>query len=167
MLTAYATVVHIEVVKDTNTTTGSAPRRYDTITLATIISTQAHNGQFRKDGITPYIEHIMAVVDRLFDEGADDDTLAVALLHDTLEDAPSFTAGRLMKLGIPENIIEAVKAVTKQDGEDYDLYLERVKANPIAAKVKIADMLSNLADTPSEKQKAKYAKGLKALGYTQ
>jgi (p)ppGpp synthase/HD superfamily hydrolase len=109
----------------------------------------------------------MAVVDRLFDEGADDDTLAVALLHDTLEDAPSFTADRLMKLGIPENIIEAVQAITKQDGEDYDLYLERVKANPIAAKVKIADMLSNLADAPSEKQKAKYAKGLKALGYIQ
>jgi (p)ppGpp synthase/HD superfamily hydrolase len=137
----------------------------DTITLAAIISAQAHSGQFRKDGTTPYIEHIMAVVIRLTDEGADDNTLAVALLHDTLEDAPSFTAGRLRELGIPDNIIEAVEAITKRDGEDYDAYLERVKANPIASKVKIADMLSNLADTPSEKQKAKYAKGLKALGY--
>lgn len=139
----------------------------DTITIAAIISAQAHKGQFRKDGTTPYYSHIMAVVTRLTEETADEDTLAVALLHDTLEDAPSFTAGRLRNLGIPDNIIEAVEAITKQDGEKYEAYLERVKANPLASKVKIADMLCNLADTPSEKQKAKYAKGLKALGYTQ
>lgn len=135
----------------------------DTITIATMIAAYAHEGQFRKDKTTPYIEHIMAVVNRLADEGADDDILAVALLHDTLEDAPSFSSRRLRYLGVPNNIIEAVEAITKQEGEDYDLYLERVKANPLAAKVKIADMLCNLADTPSEKQKAKYAKGLAAL----
>jgi (p)ppGpp synthase/HD superfamily hydrolase len=140
---------------------------YKILDIAAFISAYAHDGQTRKDGVTPYSDHIIAVYNRLNLAGEAEDTLAVALLHDTLEDCPDITPDKLARLGIPENIIEAVQAITKQDGEDYDLYLERVKANPIAAKVKIADMLSNLADTPSEKQKAKYAKGLKALGYTQ
>jgi hypothetical protein len=46
---------------------------------------------------------------------------------------------------------------------DYDDYPERVAASPIAAKVKIADMLSNLADDPTPKQIRKYAKGLLRL----
>ena len=138
-----------------------------TLDMAMHIAEYAHDGQTRKDGTTPYFDHIITVYNRLNLAGEGEDVLMTALLHDTIEDCQDIAPEKLAYLGIPKIIIEAVIAITKQDGEDYDLYLERVKANPIAAKVKIADMLSNLADTPSEKQKAKYAKGLKALGYTQ
>ena len=39
-------------------------------------------------------------------------------------------------------------------------YLARVKENPIALKVKIADMLCNLADDPTPRQVEKYRKGM-------
>jgi hypothetical protein len=50
--------------------------------------------------------------------------------------------------------------MTHKDGESYGKYLEPIKNNPLAKKVKIADMLANLADSPTEKQIQKYAKGL-------
>jgi hypothetical protein len=42
-------------------------------------------------------------------------------------------------------------------------YLRRIKSDPVAKRVKIADMLANLGDRPSERQIVKYAKGLLIL----
>jgi len=44
--------------------------------------------------------------------------------------------------------------------KSYEDYLEDVKKNPLARTVKIADMLSNLADNPTKNQIIKYSKGL-------
>ena len=54
-------------------------------------------------------------------------------------------------------------AVHRTGGPDYEDYLGGIKGNPIAKKVKIADMLSNLSDHPSDRQIVKYAKGLLLL----
>ena len=53
-----------------------------------------------------------------------------------------------------------VELLTKSDGLAYELYLERIRSDPVAKRVKIADMLANLSDTPSEHQIVKNAKGL-------
>ena len=45
----------------------------------------AHDGQLRKSG-DPYITHPVAVAEILADLGLDANTLAAALLHDTVED---------------------------------------------------------------------------------
>ena len=46
-----------------------------------------HEGQFRKDGMTPYISHPIAVCDMMTSDGiTDTKLLAVALLHDVIED---------------------------------------------------------------------------------
>ncbi len=41
-------------------------------------------------------------------------------------------------------IANAVVAMTKQDGEAYDDYLSRVKANPLARAVKLKDLAHNM-----------------------
>lgn len=47
---------------------------------------EAHEGQFRKDKKTPYIEHPVRVVEILTDFHADEDTLISTILHDVPED---------------------------------------------------------------------------------
>jgi (p)ppGpp synthase/HD superfamily hydrolase len=66
----------------------------------------------------------------------------VALLHDIVEDTP-ITLDDLRKT-FSEEIVQAVDAMTKQENtEPFIGYLKRAKANPIARKVKIADMIHN------------------------
>jgi len=120
------------------------------------IALNAHHGQFRRDGKTPYIEHPAAVVSRL---QGDDSAQAVAWLHDVLEDTDE-TVESLQSKSVPADVLKAVEVLTKTNGQRYEDYIENVKANPLATKVKIADMLSNLADSPTERQIRKYAKGL-------
>ena len=56
-----------------------------------------------------------------------------------------------------------MELLTKNDGLEYEQYLRRIKSDPVAKRVKIADMLANLGDRPSERQIVKYAKGLLIL----
>lgn len=123
------------------------------------IATQAHEGQFRRDGVVPYIEHPKAVAGRV---SGDAETQAVAWLHDVIEDS-DHTADTLLKAGIPSHLVSDVVLLTKTREMVYEDYLDRIASSPIATKVKIADMLSNLADKPTKKQIRKYAKGLLKL----
>jgi hypothetical protein len=50
--------------------------------------------------------------------------------------------------------------LTKTEGAKYEDYLAAIRRDPIARKVKVADMLANLGDSPTERQVLKYAKGL-------
>jgi len=129
------------------------------LALAISLATKAHEGQTRFDG-TPYIRHPEAVADS-FPVGSDG-LKTVAWLHDTLEDT-SLTAQALLDAGIDSWYVNAVVALTKTPGEDYDDYLKRVKANEMAKKVKIYDILHNLSDSPSRNMVKKYAKALKFL----
>lgn len=119
----------------------------------------AHAGQTRRDRKTPYITHIKRVMARLDRGPLREEVLAVAALHDVLEDS-DLTVTDLRNAGIPEVVVAAVWVLTKMRDEDYDAYLSLVKANPLARAVKIADMLDNLSDSPTPAQIRKYAKGL-------
>ena len=102
------------------------------------IALQAHAGQLDKAG-KPYILHplrIMAKMDT-------DEEMAVALLHDTIEDSP-ITAESLLDAGIPSKIVDAVQSLTKSYGENYYQFIERVLKNELAIKVKKADIEDNL-----------------------
>lgn len=117
-----------------------------------------HRGQYRFDGVTPYIVHPRAVaasVKGLLEK-------QVANLHDSLEDTECTTID-LFYYGFSVEVVEAVVVLTKKDGQTYEDYLALVKANPLAKAVKIADMLANLNDTPTKNQVKKYAKGLQFL----
>ena len=124
------------------------------------IAATAHKGQYRRDGKTPYIKHPMSVADRVTKYGHE--YVSVAYLHDVLEDT-NVSVQDLYDLDVPTNIVVAVIQLTKHKGINYDDYLKNIKSNELARRVKIADILSNLADDPSDKQIVKYAKGLTYL----
>ena len=122
------------------------------------LATQAHAGQFRRDGKTPYINHPRDVVSRV----EDIDAKIVAWLHDVLEDT-DVTEEALYDSGFTYPQIHAIKLLTKQPGQSYDDYLDYITMSNIARRVKIADMQSNLADDPTERQIEKYSAGLDKL----
>lgn len=101
------------------------------------IATKAHEGQYDKSGV-PYIEHPKHVA-----EGVHGDiSKATAYLHDVIEDT-DVTADDLRRVGIPEEVVEAVVVLTHGEHENYYDYIRRVKKNPIAKEVKIADLKHN------------------------
>lgn len=123
------------------------------------LATRAHEKQFRRDGVTPYIRHPEAVAQRV---AGDPVAEAAAWLHDVLEDT-TVSSDELRAEGVPEDVIARVILLTNKGTIGYDRYLSGIKADPVAKKVKVADMLANLADHPSERQIIKYAKGLLIL----
>ena len=124
--------------------------------IAFALAVFAHEGQTRRDGITPYIEHPKAVMSRC----KTDDEKAVAAGHDILEDNKAIIPEYLLSAGLKPHIVEAIKILTKTKNKSYTDYLKDVKGNTLARTVKIADMISNLCDDPTEKQVVKYVKGL-------
>ena len=120
----------------------------------------AHQGQFRRDGKTPYFEHVDGVA-RLV-KPQTPENIATAYLHDVVEDT-RYTLNDLSKIGMPDKVVDAVNRLTTTKGMDYTMYLTSIKCNSIARAVKIADMTYNLNDTPSPKQIEKYTKGLEYL----
>lgn len=117
---------------------------------ASIFAIRCHKGQFRWDGVTPYITHPIAVSEKFKDEKFK----AVALLHDVIEDC-NVGYSDLIKVGIPEDVAEAVLALTRAQGQDYLEYILALKSNEMARQVKIADINHNLLTVPIGKQ-AKY-----------
>ena len=130
----------------------------DTLELSRRIASKAHAGQARRGG-APAINHASAVAGRV---RGDDEAEAVAWLHDVLEDT-EWSRDDLWAEDIPEKIINAVQILTHPKHEPYIDYINRVKTNALARKVKLADIQSNLEDSPSERQKEKYTKALKIL----
>ena len=129
-----------------------------TLQLALTVATQAHKGQTRNDG-SPYIIHPRRVSEAIKKAGGSEDAQMVAMLHDTIEDT-MITEQDLVEYGFSPEVIKAVVAVTKIKGGVYADYLAGVKKNKLALIVKIADMVDNITDAPSQKQKDKYLKGL-------
>ena len=73
----------------------------------------------------------------------DTDAKIVAVLHDVLEDTPT-SAEDLLALGFSTNIVNAVLAVTKKDGENRFQAVQRTVKNPISCTVKLADLSDNM-----------------------
>lgn len=103
-----------------------------------LLAIVAHRGQTDKQG-QPYIYHPAWVAGHL---GTDEEK-TVAWLHDVIEDT-EFTLADLRCLGLNCKIIDALEAITKRDGESYKKYINRVKKNELATKVKLVDLRHNM-----------------------
>ena len=64
-------------------------------------------------------------------------------MHDLIEDT-DYELDDLIAIDFDAEIVDAVEAITKVEGEEYDDYLKRVKANPIARAVKLSDLRHNM-----------------------
>ena len=102
------------------------------------IAVKSHSGQLDKAGEF-YILHPMRMMKKMDTE----EEKITAVLHDVVEDS-QVTINDLRKEGFPERILKAVNALTKRKGESYKKSIERVKKNPLAIKIKIADFEDNM-----------------------
>ena len=124
----------------------------------------AHRDQTDKSGM-PYVFHPFHLAEQMTDEY----TTTVALLHDVVEDT-DITFDNLAAEGFPEQVISALKLLTHEDGVEYMDYVARIKDNPIAKAVKLADLKHNSdtsrldsVDEKALKRVAKYAEAMRLL----
>ncbi len=105
---------------------------------AITIACKAHEGQTDKSG-KPYILHPL----RLMLQFDDIEAQIVAVLHDTVEDS-DVSLDDLKREGLSATIVEAIECLTKRDGEKYMDFIRRLSQNPLARKVKMADLKDNM-----------------------
>ena len=101
------------------------------------ISFDAHKNQLDKSGM-PYVYHPFHVAEQMKDEYS----TCVALLHDVVEDT-DITLDELKSNEFPDDVIEALSLMTHSDDVPYLDYIRNLKDNPIARKVKSADLAHN------------------------
>lgn len=134
---------------------------------ALTIAYRAHHGQLDKSGM-PYIFHPVHLAEQMKDEIS----VCVALLHDVLEDT-AVTAKELEML-FPHEVMIPVKLLTREKGIDYFEYIKKLRDNPVAMTVKLADLEHNMDQTrfagcaqvsreQLNKWKNKYSKAKKIL----
>lgn len=119
-----------------------------TVERAIEISVEAHRNQSDKSGES-YVLHPL----KLMLEMDTETEMKVAVLHDVAEDSP-WTLEDLRDDGFSTEVVEAVKHLTKAkylrddelgvDVEDYGEFIDRVKENETARKVKLADIEHNM-----------------------
>jgi (p)ppGpp synthase/HD superfamily hydrolase len=113
-------------------------RKSPSLEEAIALAATAHAGQKDMAG-EPYILHPLRVMLSLRTQ---EERLA-AILHDTVEDT-SITLKKLRSLGYSERVIAAIDALSRRDDETYEEFTERVAKNPLAVRVKLADIADNL-----------------------
>lgn len=102
------------------------------------IAIKAHGRQLDRNN-QPYIGHPF----RVMDAGQTLEEKIVGVLHDLIENT-NLTVTDLSTEGFSEEIIDAVHALSKLNNEDYIHYIERVKRNDLAVRVKLNDLTDNM-----------------------
>ena len=125
---------------------------------------EAHKGQVDKTGV-PYVFHPFHVAEQMTDEA----TTVVALLHDVVEDT-EYTLEDIAALGFGQDIVGAVALMTHEDDVPYLDYVARLKSNPLARVVKLADLAHNSdlsrlgkVDDKTRRRLEKYKKAIALL----
>ena len=109
-----------------------------TLEDAILLAVKAHRGRKDKAGAV-YILHPLTVMLHMKTK----DERIVAVLHDVVEDT-KYTLEDLRKAGYSQKVLRSLDYLTKRDGEEYEEFIKRVKHNPLARKVKMADLKDNL-----------------------
>ena len=125
---------------------------------------EAHRDQTDKSGM-PYVFHPFHLAEQMTDEY----TVTVALLHDVVEDT-DITFEDITGMGFPAEVTDALKLLTHDDAVEYMDYVAKIKHNPIAKAVKLADLSHNSdtsrldsVDEKALKRVEKYAAAIKLL----
>lgn len=109
-----------------------------TLEKALHLAVNNHLGQKDRFG-QPYIYHPMRIMMRMQTE----EEKIVALLHDLIEDTP-LTLQDLRKNGFSKEVVKAVDLLTRYPKQTYDEYIDGMKKNRLAMRVKIGDLEDNM-----------------------
>lgn len=124
--------------------------------VAAMVSSLAHQDQKRKFSGEPYATHPVEVASKVRDE-----LKPAALLHDVIEDKPDI---KLDKTNVSQETIDTVQVLTRKPDETYAEMIDRVAQDPAAREIKIADLMTNLSDLPSDSTlRGRYVKALDKL----
>ena len=122
---------------------------------------KAHKKQIDKSGL-PYVFHPFHLAEQMKDEK----TTITALLHDVAEDS-KYSLKYISELGFDKEIIDALTLLTHDKSVPYMDYILKIRDNPIAKAVKMADLKHNSDLTRlneiSDKDKERCTKYLIAL----
>ena len=125
---------------------------------------EAHKEQIDKTGM-PYVFHPFHLAEQMDDEIS----TVCALLHDVIEDT-DITVEMLDQMGFPQEVLTVLELLTHDEVVPYMDYVKNISLNPIAKKVKIADLLHNsdvsrldFVDEYAVKRNQKYQEALRIL----
>lgn len=125
---------------------------------------EAHKNQVDKTGL-PYVFHPFHLAEQMDSEIA----VVCALLHDVVEDTP-LSLQDIAEMGFPREAVEVLALLTHEEGVPYMEYVQKIKHNPIARQVKIADLQHNsdltrmdTVDEWAQRRNAKYSEALRIL----
>lgn len=131
---------------------------------ALCLSFVAHKDQVDKSGM-PYVFHPFHLAEQMDTE----ETVTVALLHDVIEDT-DYTMEDVIAMGFPESVTAALALMTHDEAVPYMDYVAKIKPNPIARAVKLADLRHNsdtsrldLVDESMANRLKKYAAAIEML----
>lgn len=122
----------------------------------------AHREDVDKGGY-PYVFHPFYLAVQMDDE----ESVCAALLHDVIEDhGDRYSFDDLARSGFPETVVRALRLLTHTEGVAYMDYIRELAKDPIARKVKMADLRHNLdARRLNGARSGKYGQYLQALRY--
>ncbi len=110
------------------------------VKTACTILFQAHKDDLDKGGY-PYVFHPFYLATQMDDEAS----TCVALLHDVIEDhGDVYSFADLERAGFPASVLDALRLLTHAEGVPYMDYVEALAEDPIARKVKAADLRHNM-----------------------
>lgn len=105
---------------------------------AIAIALRVHEGQTDRYG-QPYILHPLFVMLQMESEAE----MTAAVLHDVIEDSET-TLADLREEGFSDEVLEAVRLMTHDEADSYEAYVRKLKPNPMARKIKLADLRHNM-----------------------
>lgn len=134
------------------------------VKIAEEFAEKKHFGQVDRAGVA-YIEHPRTVASRVDGELEK----VVAFLHDTVEDTDT-TVEEIRSI-FGDEVAEAVSCLTREKGVSYRQYIEKIKGNELARKVKLADLshnmelsrLPNVTKSDIERVEKRYKKAVEIL----
>ena len=162
-----------------------------TVTTAKYLAELFHEGQTRADKVTPYIEHPKKVVELVEKFGGDDECIALAWVHDILEESadkvaahfhlepqhleakPRFwvqmkdrwESGFCMKLSKLSDHWKSDQDIIKSKGKVAYLAELLISADSKVVLVKLCDMLANITESKGTRmsQETRYFKAIQCL----
>lgn len=135
------------------------------IDVAKDLAMDVHSHQYRKSSGAPYFIHPFRTYQLTKEFGLNKDQQVLALLHDVYEDGTNipYTVDQI-KSKFGNTMLTLVKLLSHDKSINYNEYLLKLyNKSKLAFFVKLCDMIDNLTDAPSNKQKIKYSSAIDYL----